>query len=414
MQIPFPFDIKKKSEDLKNNWSFPWSLKANALQYTLIVGVIIFVLVLVVMMYFHVNTLLGFSTDKKITEIHKHKNALLGASNQRTITINSKPWGGFTIDKTIAKNDGFSQTAMSILSFIDDEKVLQIDQLETNNYLQISGKSKIDGNIRVPYGQIKTTSAGGRIYEGENLNNLQLSASGFSKQKHPMEDYLFSAWIDIEGDSLLTDLPQKACNSFKNRTATYLSNQTIVLYDQELTGNLKIVSPKKIVVYSSTKFTDVLLVAPVIEVKSNTQLTGHLVARDSISIHNKTKFNFPSSITITTSATADQPLITIDENVVFNGVINQFKRPEPNRLRPNIIINENSTIDGYVFNNGYTSLKGRITGGIFTNEFLALERGSVYRNYIIDGEVAKPDNQDLLNALKTSNNSPKIPVQWMY
>lgn len=401
----------KKSSFLKITYD------ANALQYTLIISVVIFVLVLTLMMYFHVNTLISYSKDQKVSSIRNHQNVFVSSDADNGITITSKPWGAFHIDKSITTSDlnisdGFNQIGLTIHPWSKNT----IDQIHlpiSNSYLQLSGKTKLDGQITVPYGIVKTTSAGGRIYEGGNLNQLQVKESFDQLPKESIESYSFSQWRDIESDSLTETLSSRLSRSFKDQTICYFQNESIEIYDQVLTGNIKIVSNQKITIHPDASLRDVMLIAPVIEIKPRTKLTAHLVARDSILISENSLLKFPSSVTIANS-TNDQSFIEIKKNTMIQGLIYQFSIPKENWVRPNLIINEKSLIDGYIFNNGFTAHSGIIKGGITTKEFLALERGTLYRNYIIDGVVEKSDSDHDLLSLMRIDGPYKYPVKWMY
>jgi len=109
-----------------------------------------------------------------------------------------------------------------------------------------------------------------------------------------------------------------------------------------------------------------------------------------------------------------EPQITISKNVNFSGIICQFSNPKENRFYPHVNIDESVEIQGLVYNRGYTNLSGSVRGSIFTREFLAQERGTLYRNHLINGTIEVPDSKNNFLKLFDTSNRNKLPIKWLY
>lgn len=389
-------------------------LHANSLQYTLIVGVVIFVLIFTVLWYFHLNQLISFDTDDKINQITEHQKVFYKAGNDAPIT--NEPWGAFYKSTSTAKEDRtnspFTQVALTAPRWYQGD-LPQIYLSPTSGYLQLSGLTTINGTAIVPYGQIKTTSAAGRIYEGTSITSINIKESLKQIYKHPMAQRSLNEWKISLKDSTMNILPNRLKRSFKKSQVSYYSKNPVELLDHQIIGNVRIISDLKITVYKDALIKDALLIAPEVELKSRTTLTAHIIANQKITLEENVSMKFPSSLTLTSDYN-EHGIIELKENTSIKGVVHQFQKPKEQYVRPHLIIEKNVTINGLVYNLGFTSLKGTIVGSIFSHEFIAMERGNLFRNYIIDGHIQNPPwDKEYLSLFNKDSNHYR-PLLWLY
>lgn len=392
-------------------------LQANALQYTLVIGTVVFVLVLTLMLYFHLNSMISFKTENNLQKIQSHQDAFYGNSKEDSPFLIKKNWGAFELaqsseTKQALSNSPFSRIAIMAPKFYD-QPLPQLYLDNTSNYFNISGDTRLEGQLKVPYRLIKTGNVAGYIFSGNRILEQKLSLPDktfpvFNNERSRFEDYM-----EFNNDSLIDTIPHRLTHSFYKPTVTYFNQGTIELFETELKGNIKVVSETKIVVYNTSEIQDILLIAPIIEIKNGTRMTAHAIARDSIKLQERVSMAFPSSLTIPQN-NFSEPQIIISKNVNFSGIICQFSNPKENRFYPHVYIDESVEIQGLVYNRGYTNLSGSVRGSIFTREFLAQERGTLYCNHLINGKIEVPDSKNNFLKLFDTSNKNKTPIKWLY
>ncbi len=392
-------------------------VKGNALQYTLVIGTVIFVLVLTLMLYFHLNNMISFNTDSNIQKIRANQDAFFGSSNSRAPYLIKKKWGTFELAQSsdtehTLSNSPFSRIALMAPEFYS-QPLPQLYLDNTSNYFNISGNTQLEGKLKVPYSAIRTVNVAGYIFSGNQIPEQRLSLPDRSFPLFEESLSTFEDYIDFKNDSLVDQLPNQLTQSFFEPTVTYFNEGTIDLFETKLVGNIKVVSETKIVVNDIAKIQDALLIAPVIEVKRGAEMMAHLVARDTIMLQERVSMQFPSSLTIPKNDLSE-PQIQISKNVDFSGIICQFNDPVENRFYPHVYIDEASTVKGLIYNQGYTNLSGSVHGSLFTREFLAQERGTLYRNHLINGTIKAPSSRNDFLELFDTSHQQKQPVKWLY
>jgi len=397
-------------------------LRANALQYTLVIGVVIFLLLLLFILYFNFNKLFSLRTDTLINQIQNQENAFFYPEDYPQFSSINRNWGAYQV-KTIklnkeAKTDVNSIIETSKSAFINYKwENLGLPQLYIENdlsSLQISGKTILEGEFYVPQSKIRTTSVASKIYEGPSLNSLQLKSSTAQLPMFPLEKMDFTEWQDFSQDSLISFKSDfDFSNSFNSKSVAVISDLTLHLWNNRFNGQIKILSKKKIVVHESAQLNDIMLIAPVIEFKDSFSGSVHAIARDSIYLSKNVILSYPSSLTITNDATTS-PLITLGENSRVEGIIHQFYHEIGKSNFSQLIISPNSLVKGVVYNKNNTVLKGTIDGSLFTKTLLAYEKGSIYRNFIIDGRLIKSDWLKVLADDSNIENKQMQPVKWLY
>ncbi|WP_124981839.1 hypothetical protein [Nonlabens xiamenensis] len=395
----------------------PSHLKANALQYTLIIGVVIFILVLSIILYFHFNTLVGYTTDLKVKQIRKNQDTFLQEPSFAYEGLAIKNWGAFQIT-TSSKEGDVEQWGPLTLAGMTAQKWHQgkLPQLHLENNpgsLQISGSTRMEGVLHVPNEIIKTSNVAGRIYEGRASGNILLRSSQDRLPKYRGGLSTFQEAMDSTKDSILTELPTQLTHSFLKKTVVYRDAEEIILTDNKLTGNIKIISDRRITVSHSAQLKDVLLIAPTIEIAPRSVMQAHLVGTDSLILNKNAHLQFPSSMT-TLVKEENQGRILLKEKSRVDGLINQFSLPKPKVYVPNLEISDGAIVNGLIYNLGITQLKGTVNGSIFTHKFVALEKGSVYINLILDGEIRNPEWTSKLLDLFDLKSPKNQPIQWLY
>ncbi|WP_397301602.1 hypothetical protein [Nonlabens ulvanivorans] len=382
----------------------------------------IFLLLLSLILYFNLNKLFSLRTDQLVNQLQDQENAFYYPAKHPEFTTVSKNWGGYQVstnkanlDQRETKNNQLNISKSALTSYKWMHLGLPQLYLENDNSsLQISGQTYLEGAVHVPKGKVLTTSVSSRIYEGPELSGLEVNSSLNKLPAHPLENLSFIEAQDFSQDSIIQFKPDiNYSNSFNKNGASIVSDITIHLYENNINGNVRILSKSKIVIHQNAVLKDILLIAPVIVFKENFKGTVHAIARDSIIVSKNVKLSFPSSITLTNDS-GSSPLIKIEEKASIEGNINQFYYQEEKTNFSQLFIATDATIKGVVYNRCNTTLKGTVDGSLFTKSLLVYENGRIYRNFIIDGKLIKTNWLDFISKNNDAQNIDSQPIKWLY
>lgn len=148
-------------------------LQANALQYTLVIGTVVFVMVLTLMLYFHLNSMISFKTENNIQKIQSHQDAFYGNSKEDSPYLVKKQWGAFELAQSSDQKEALSKSPFSRIALMAprfyDKPLPQLYLGNTSNYFNVSGNTRLEGELKVPYSTVRTVNVAGYIFSGNRI-----------------------------------------------------------------------------------------------------------------------------------------------------------------------------------------------------------------------------------------------------
>lgn len=345
---------------------------------------------------------------------------------EQTIKVHLSHWGLFEKGYVVAIHRQKKFIKCSLLGTslnTTDRPVIYLQE----NYIPLAvvGNTQIKGKAILPQQGVAPGNISGNSYYGTQLIYGPIESSGAELPKtkydcvqqinYYVKDYLPSSTISLEKGKRLI-------NSFKESEKGYFSEHTIVLDDIALTGNIIIRSDEKIIVKRSAVLKDIILAAPIIIIEDAVSGNFQALADTSIQIGKDCILLYPTALAINEKEeiNPDKPYdkftnkIFIDSNSVIRGSICYFKpRREENDFRTNIFIDEQSSVKGEVYCLGNFELKGKVSGSVFTNYFLANEAGSVFVNHIYNAGISTENFPENFGGLLLENEQ-KTVVKWLY
>ena len=414
-------------------------LNAGALQYTLFVSVLIVLLIATFL------TLTFLQNHFKITanfQIQCIQNADIGFQfisenyipyeEERTIELSDdidshiiltkKHWGVFNIlnVQSKVKNASFQKTGL-IGGFQSEKPALYLK--DNNNALVLVGNTKIEGKSFLPKNGVKRGNIAGHSYYGDQLiygNTVQSNTKLPSIKNRNYIEQLSKGFINDE-DAFFIELNEglKIINSFNKQAQIYKQQGVVNLRDIQLTGNIIIQSDTLIKVDKTALLSDVILIAPSIEIMN--QVSGNFqgFATKNISVGANCYFSYPTALILhdmtrgTLNNEKETPQINISSNSAMKGIIAFLSNNETNSYKPQIVIEENSTITGEVYCDKNLELKGDVNGSVYTSGFIANRSGSVYLNHIYNGSILQSKLPKQYTGLQIDNTKSTIS-KWLY
>ncbi|NER16789.1 hypothetical protein [Spongiivirga citrea] len=404
-------------------------LKAGSLQFVLFIGVVIALLLLAVILLTQTQHTFENKKEQLISTIQQ-TNALFKSTSlpqqdiDSTLKISDSNWGLFK--KRSVRNSRFEKRAL-IGNSRSKTSTKALFVKDENRPLVLVGNTKIEGNVAISKSGLKAGNIAGVSFYGSSLVDGQVTSS---KTELPSFDSNTKTYLK----SLLSLMPStlgaidenykpggSLSNSFKNDTKVIYNDGAIDLYDGQLIGNIILKSATRITITANATLKDVIIVAPVIEIKSGVTGYFHAIASKAIEMGTNSNLQYPSSLILIDSDRSDDKnfrrtnhhQITVGENSIFKGNLMMLSENTNSKFEPQIIIGNNSAIHGEVYCEKSIELKGSVYGSVYAGSFIAKESGSTYLNHIYNGSIHGNSLPDNYAGLPFENKNTSV-AKWLY
>lgn len=412
-------------------------IKAGALQYVLIISVIIAILLLAFMLLINLqkqtatkqdfykqtifNVMNGFEylSNSEITYDETTSQQFSENTKENTQLLKKK-WGLFdvgVVTSTIGK-----QTFEKIALLGGKQEERDALYLQDNNTpLVLVGNTKIVGNVRLPRQGVKPGNIAGTSFYGNTLiagnqhtSTSQLPSIPNFEQIETIVSYFYS---NDSIQPIVLEEHTKRVQSFKKKTLLYESPGTIKLRNISLKGNILIRSFSKIIVKSTTNLEDVLLIAPAIEIQEHTEGNFQAFASKTIEVGKASKLKYPSALVLIGKTNKQTPenRILLAEQVQYKGILcyKEKEQLEERSYQPQIIVKNDTEVVGEIYCEGNLEMLGTVKGTVVTKEFLTNQNGSTYINHIYHGVINEKELPAAYVGLKQESNQQGI-AKWLY
>src|SRR5690554_5201184 len=343
-------------------------LKAGALQSTLFISVIIAILLAAFILLIQLHKRFDMQT-KFIRETVATANYGINYSFLNTVSLR---------DSVFVPLDDASYKSLKIYKDYWGvfEKVISVSKIKTNRIEKIAfiggmqptvnrlalyvednnkplvlvGQTKIQGVAFLPEQGVKAGHISGHSYYGTDLIYGPIRTSRTLPKLLP-EFYSSMDNISFENKDAFVDISnaRNLSNSFLSPVKTIYSSQTIYLSQIRLTGHIRIVSDSKIVVEATSNLTDVVLIAPEIEIQNGVHGVFQSLATKKITVGKHCTLNYPSALLLKTKkprfpeGTENQSVdseIRIGADSVVKGVVVYQGESANNNYKAQLIIEE--------------------------------------------------------------------------
>ena len=385
---------------------FPGTLKAGALLYAILLSVLVCGIMASVMLfqqYSQFHFMHRLRTEQLISNVHSALNLAMNDRNlfQQTsvieldlfgegtdsVAIRRRPWGLYSSISVAAHSRELEYTR-SVLSGVIDHNLPVLYLSDRDKPLSLCGNTLIRGRAVIPKAGFKRAYIEGRSFQGNRFcdGKVEESSRNLPELKPELLDGLKAAlWSDSSPeDSIVTELPDSVWRSFSKSTIHLQSNGLIQIRDRQWSGNVIVQSKTRIEVHADAVLDNVFLIAPIVEFEHDFSGKIQVLASDSILTGKGCTFLYPSSfVTLSTKEHPSPSVIRLDEDCKLEGSLLSWMERINLREFPVFTLNARSEIVGWVYCNGFSDIKGRIEGSLFTQMFLLKTPAAVYENHLL-------------------------------
>lgn len=426
-------------------------VKAGALQLTIYIVVVIaillsaFLILVYTQNYFKLTheQLLNATklNDKAIYHSLIHHPTPLGDSltlelsenENMEVSVKRTYWGVFNkIEATSTfKKKSFKKIALTGAKHeLNSRPALYL--ADFNRPLVVVGNTYIKGTAYVPLQGVRAGSINGKSFYSSQLiegvvHTTQRRLPQLNNELKQQIRFISEKFKKLSDSQFLPSIiSDSISNSFHSTTKIIYKKKAINLEHCKISGNFIIQSDNKITVTPTAGLTDVILIAPEIEIQDNTKGIFQAFATEKITVGKNVTLHYPSALVM--NKKEERKVDDSTKNIMQNnlksrlkirkdskieGIVLDLGEYNPQSYNSDILIEENTEILGELYATGNIELKGRIKGTVYANNFLTREKGSIYLNHLFNVaiDVSKLSEEYLGLDIK---NKKKGVVKWLY
>lgn len=420
-------------------------IKGGALQFTMFIVVVIALLLAAFIILIQIQKRFSIQTNYVLETVGNANKGIYYVLNNdmplsdtlyksfndedfKTVKVHREYWGIFekAISVSKIKSNTFKKVALLGASQPSTNRTALYVE-DQNKPLVVVGNTKIQGLAYLPEQGIRTGNVLGHSYYGSQLvygpTQISKELPELPKQTLNQINSIQNRIEHVEPNQFL-DL--NACrihqNSFFKALQVIYSVTDINLIEVSITGHILIQSQTKITVDSSANLKDVVLVAPEIEIKSNTKGSFQAFATRNILVGKNCKLDYPSAFVLkeemknqslieNSGIQKETPKVKLDNDSILKGCIVYLG--ETKNYQPQVFIEVNATVFGEVYCNKNLELLGSVYGSVFTSSFVANQSGSSYQNHIYNGTVIVDSLPQQYKGLFLEDSQKGI-ASWLY
>ena len=355
------------------------------------------------------NKLLNIKTEQKIDYwgVFEKRKVLSSFNNQES--------GG------IGGSKQFSRIVLVGSASSEDAHALYVK--DNNRPIVLAGKARVRGDVYLPEAGIRMGSVGGYSYNNEQLifGKQKRSKTELPKlEKAVLESVWFSNNLKVlKAESGILKPKMTLERSFNDETIV-LEGSVAILTAANLTGNIVVRASDKIIVEPSSILKDIILMAPIIEIKDGVQGYFQAIATKNIMVGRKCNLSYPTALVVNSKEVGlsknrdKKATIEVSPYTYISGAIVFLGTTDEKSYTPQIKIHENAVLKGELYCSKNLELKGKIEGFVHTDGFIALENGTTYQNHLYNGIIDIAPLPLEYAGLLIEETKEKRIVKWLY
>jgi len=343
-------------------------------------------------------------------------------ANEKPLLLIHKQWGAYEINgaRTSWKRRNVEKIGMAGY-FIPFDSIVALYMQDLNNYLSITGETRLKGNCYIPKLGIRASYVEGKSYTAKELVFGKIFTSKNSLPEINSEilkfckKYLTRAFS--EEDSVVT-LPAtdyfSVNNSFFNKTLIYVSDNSLNFDHCNFTGNIILISSDSMVIQKQNLFKDVIIIAPKVRISGNFRGSFQIIASDTVIVEKGSCLEYPSSVLIfpQTFKTDITGFLSVDEHVNIFGCV-ALINSAGNNNKGKVLLNKGSLITGQVYCNSNIEMLDSVVGSLYTSRFIIETSRAYYENHLMDAVISGVDISKYFIFPELIPHTKKEIIKWV-
>jgi len=410
-------------------------IKAGAIQYVLVVSVIIMIVLFAFISLIFLQNRLQ-TKSQLYNQTIQNSYAAFDYLSQNEIPYNTstkiqfseldfeetevlkKRWGIFDLVIAASKLRNESNTRVALMGYHqNNRKALYLK--DNNQPLKVVGNTKIIGDVVLPKRGVSTGNIAGNSYYGEKLIYGQIDKSSEQLPNIKNLEYIKQLMdaFPLENTKYFNlEEEMKLHQSYTEETLVFETPTSFELRSMNLSGNIVLISGVEIQVAASAQLNNVILMAPKITIESNFEGNLQAFASEKIIVGQNSVLEYPSVLAVldkTDEVSEKQEKITIANGTNVKGVVLYYNDEKSNNYHSQVYIQERARVIGEVYCNKNLELNGSVDGFVYTNNFITRQSGGTFINHVYNAEINSKGISEHYTGLFVGTGTSRV-VQWLH
>lgn len=354
--------------------------------------------------------------DRNVSPFNEAQQIDLFGDGTDSVTLTRKPWGIFELAVSNATQGKrkFSRAAMLAYKMNEQgESALYIP--DNNAPVYLAGNTLLKGTVYASSRKFSSGYVDGKEYKRDRFvyGDIKKSETAIPdldtvllREIKDVLELRKNSYALVSADRLPANV------SFsESGTQYYRTNQSIDLEDS-IRGNLIIQSAIKIRVTAHARLSDIILIAPDIDIDKGFEGNIQCFAERSITVGAESFLRYPSALVLIGGEKDSTIVIGRDATVQGYVVIQGYDKTIGSR--GTFKVEDKGVLQGMAYINGSSDIQGALRGHLTTRSTQAKLQSAVYGNHIFNGEINALKRSAFLPASGLWGNSKEMVVaKWL-
>lgn len=311
-------------------------------------------------------------------------------NSKDSIKLRRIEWGIYEVLSVEAHRGSHSKFKLMLSARAVDslhQSSLYLTKSATPMYL--TGNTKLEGIVYLPQSGVQPGSVDGRGFTaGRLINGIKKESNEMPEIRKAVDkriDYYLNL-IEIEKSSwsVVEGIPDTLFHSFKAESPALIHTSKAISINNKFLGMVIIFSTEKITVSPDANLTDVILIAPIVEIQNNFRGSVQVIASDAINIQDSVQLEYPSALVL--KSIGDKSEIVIGESSLVQGDILILKQDVVKEGL--LIMKRNAVLTGFAHIEGVVDIQGIIEGHLSCEKFQLNYGSEFYGGYVKDAKFS--------------------------
>jgi hypothetical protein len=303
------------------------------------------------------------------------------------VSIRRKMWGLYELIK--ASTDGGKVRRSALMGLAAESPARAALYVPDNGQaFTLAGRSNLKGEAQLPenglqYGQVQSD-----FYTGDRLPPewIRRAAGHFPSLNGLVLDSLAALAVNTGATEFL-EKSELWVGFFEPTRRVLAENLSRVT----LHGNIVVSSPGRIVVDSTARLENVILIAPNVHIGDGFTGSLQIIASDSVRIGKNVRLKYPSGIVVPQGAA--ESFIGIAEGGEVNGyaIFRSAAPPPDDKRTPQYLQHEQSRVRGLVWVDGIAQVHGGVTGSLYVSRANYYTPQGYYMNLLYNATIYRSE-----------------------
>jgi hypothetical protein len=337
-----------------------------------------------------------------------------------SVQLTRKAWGVYDVIASRAYTGKQSCVRYALVGAVPREDGFALWLSDLDRPLKVTGHTRLKGKCALPRQGVERAYIEGRSFTGTDLvEGTKTSSDRFLPAADAQRsDGLLAIGITTETDTVVPwdefPVDEQYTRSFADSRLVLKSDGAILLSDVTLSGQILIVSKRKITVAASARLEQLILCAPEIEFRKDAEVSVQAIASDSIVVGEDAGLLYPSALVLTNDRTANDSIgIRIVQGASISGdVLVTLKQSNPHTVG-RLTIATKALIAGCVYSVLPVDLQGSVYGSVTCQKFVLRTNSAVYENCLMDAAIDRSAISSAYLGSFMFNSTAADVIQWL-